>query len=63
MMHAPRIPSYGMSLQEFLQTPVWLCDELQELLDSQRDETLDAMKGKVALDQTRGLKRKTLENT
>jgi hypothetical protein len=41
--------------------PVWLSDELQELLEESRDATLDALKGKVPLDQAQGIPRKKVD--
>ena len=50
MMQTPKLPYYGMGFTEFCGMPIWLGDELYELLVADRDATIDAMKGKKPLE-------------
>jgi hypothetical protein len=45
-------------MREFLDMPVWLTDELHELLVEARNETIDALKGRRPLDQLQGVPQK-----
>ena len=63
MMHVPRLPSYGMSFDEFGRLPVWLTDELNELLTEERDATIDALKGKKPLQALGNIPRKRVGAT